>query len=141
MPDLGYDQVVGRSFAFTFVFGPHIFSPSIFLLSQGTVGIQKDKTSIPDIVSFQNYREAFTGEIFGSLLFILVLTYLIWVMAMGAITLATQHLLVPPIRNGDIVRQHSYSAAIRHLYANLVRRLHSLTFFLSTGKLHPLFRI
>lgn len=135
MLGLGFDQSVGRNYAFTFVFGPHVFFPSLFLLSQGTAGIQNETISTPNFATFDGLGEAFSGKVFGSLLLTLVVTYLLWVMVMGAITLAVQHLLVPPIRNGDIIRQHSYSAAVRHLYANLVRRLHSFTFFLTTGKL------
>ena len=138
---LGLDQVVGGSYAFTFVFGPHLLFPNLFLLSQATAPLQNDNSPTLDSILFDNYGKVFCAKEFGSVLFTLVVIYLIWVMVMGAITLAIQHLLVPPIRNGDIIRQHSYSAAIRHLYANLVHRLHSLTFFFTTGKLKPLFNL
>jgi acyl-CoA synthetase (AMP-forming)/AMP-acid ligase II len=131
---LGFDQAIGRNYAFTFIFGPHIFAPSILLLSQGTADTPYDSASAVDSITFQGYGKTFSGKILCLTLFTLVLAYLIWVIAMGAITLAVQHLLVPPVRHDDIVLQHSYSAAVRHLYANLVRRLHSLTFFLTTGK-------
>ena len=138
---LGFDQVVGGNYAFTFVFGPHLIFPNLFLLSQGTTPLQHDNTPTLDFILFDGYGKVFSAKVLGSLLFTLAVIYLVWVMAMGAITLATQHLLVPPIRHGDIIRQHSYSAVICHLYANLVQRLHSLSFFFTTGKLQPLFRI
>ena len=140
---LGFDQVVGGNYAFTFVFGPHLIFPNLFLLSQGTAALQHDNTPTLDFILFDDYGKVFSAKVLGSLLFTLAVIYLVWVMAMAAITLATQHLLVPPIRHGDIIRQHSYSAFIRHLYANLVQRLHSLSFFFTTGKLvlQPLFRI
>jgi len=138
---VGFDQVIGRNYAFTFIFGPHIFAPSIFLLSQGATGTRYDNTSALDSITSQGYGKIFSGKTLGLVLFALVLAYLIWVIAMGAITLAVQHLLVPPVRHDDIVLQHSYSAAVRHLYANLIRRLHSLTFFLTTGMPQRLSRI
>ncbi|KAL8827362.1 MAG: hypothetical protein Q9191_003234 [Dirinaria sp. TL-2023a] len=133
--DLGYDQVVYRNYAFTFAFGPHIIFPNIFLLSQGAVwGLSEDLLNRNSMV-FEKYKQSSSSvKGFSQILLTLVVMYLAWATAMAAITLAVRHLFVPPLRDGDILKQHSYSAATRQLYSNLVRRLHSLTFFLTTGK-------
>ena len=119
-----------RQILSVFSYGPQIFAPTLFLC-----GISLEDSSGGNLaIGHYTYESHSSATLLVSMIATAVLTYLGFILVLSMTVCLIQHQFVPKLRHNDIVLQHSYSGAVRHLYANLIRRLHDLCFFITTGK-------